>query len=109
MTNVTDDNLGRRLFQVQKEKAVEDALEKMRRESGIDWHAVPASDNDILKDTLGELWTSIERTRWGSYSFSKLSKEDIVSLITRGRYIKSKHIITDADIKSLDAILSRTI
>ena len=39
MSGTTDDNLGRRLFQVQKEKAVEEALEKMRRRMGAEWNS----------------------------------------------------------------------
>jgi hypothetical protein len=109
MTHVTDDNLGRRLFQIQKEKAVEDALEKIRRIIGADWKAISTADTDILKEILGELWTSIDRPRWGSYSFSKLSKEDITSLIAQGKFIKNKHAMTNEDLNSLDAILSRTI
>ena len=109
MTDVTDDNLGRRLFQIQKEKAVEDALEKIRRRTGTEWKAISTADNDILKEILGDLWTSIDRSRWGNYSFSKLSKEDIGALIAKGKYIKNKHAMTDDDLGALDAILSRTI
>jgi hypothetical protein len=109
MTDISDDNLGRRLFQIQKEKAVEDALEKIRRRAGTDWKAISATDNNMLKEILGELWTSIDRTRWGSYTFSKLSKEDIRSLIAKGNDMKNKHAMSDKDLESLDEILSRTI
>jgi hypothetical protein len=109
MTNVTDDNLGRRLFQIQKEKAVEDALEKIRRGQGSDWPSIPVADTEILYTILGELWTSIDRTRWGSYSFSKLSKADVSALIAQGGRIKNKPTITDEDLRSLDLILSKTI
>jgi hypothetical protein len=106
MPEITDDNLGRRLFQIQKEKAVEGALEKIRRRTGTD---LPAADNEALKEILGELWTSIDRSRWGSYSFSKLSREDLAALIVQGKYIKNKHAMTDDDLGALDAILGRTI
>lgn len=109
MTNVTDDNLGRRLFQIQKEKAVEDAMEKIRRRTGTEWVAISMADNDLLKEILGDLWTSIDRLRWGSYSFSKLSKEDIGALIDQSKHITKKHAMTDDDLRTLDAILSRTI
>jgi hypothetical protein len=109
MTNVTDDNLGRRLFQLQKEKAVEDAMEKIRHSTGTDRPSISTADNEILKFILGELWTSIDRPRWGSYSFTKLSKEDLIGLIIQGKYIKNKHTMTDDDLKALDAILSKSI
>jgi hypothetical protein len=109
MTDVSDDNLGRRLFQLQKEKAVEDAMEKIRRRTGTDRHPISTADNEILTFILGELWTSIDRHRWGSYSFTKLSEEDLRALVIQGRGIKNKHTMTDDDIKALDSILNRSI
>jgi hypothetical protein len=109
MSEITDDTLGRRLFQVQKEKAVEDALEKIRHRLGTEWNLVSPSDSEVLKDILGEVWTSIDRPRWGTYSFSKLSKNDISSLITTGKVVKANPPLTNDLLKSLDNILSRTI
>ena len=94
---------------VQKEKAVEDAFEKIRRRMGPEWSSFSTSDWDILKNILGEVWTSIDRHRWGTYSFSKLSKNDINSLITIGREVKAKSLLTNDGLKSLDNILSKTI
>jgi len=109
MYETKNDNLGRRLFLVQKEKAVEDAFEKIRRRMGPEWSSFSTSDWDILKNILGEVWTSIDRHRWGTYSFSKLSKNDINSLITIGREVKAKSLLTNDGLKSLDNILSKTI
>jgi hypothetical protein len=109
MYETNDDNLGRRLFLVQKEKAVEDAFEKIRRRMGPEWSSFSTSDWDILKNILGEVWTSIDRHRWGTYSFSKLSKNDITSLITIGKEVKAKPPLTNDGLKSLDNILSKTI
>jgi len=109
MYETKDDNLGRRLFLVQKEKAVEDAFEKIRRRMGPEWSSFSTSDWDILKNILGEVWTSIDRHRWGTYSFSKLSKNDINSLIIIGREVKAKPPLTNDGLKALDNILSKTI
>jgi hypothetical protein len=109
MSDTTDDNLGRRLFLVQKEKAVEDALEKIQRRMGLEWNSFSPSDSEILKDVLGEVWTSIDRHRWSSYSFSKLSKEEIKSLITLGKKMKANYSLTNEKIKQLDIILGRTV
>jgi hypothetical protein len=109
MYGTTDDTLGRRLFQIQKEKAIEDALEKIRHREGTEWNSVSSSDSEVLKEILGEVWTSIDRHRWGTYSFSKLSKNDINSLITIGKEVKAKPPLTNDLLKSLDNILNRTI
>jgi hypothetical protein len=107
MSGTTDDNLGRRLFQVQKEKAVEEALEKMRRGLSAQWDSLSYTDSEILKEVLGEVWTSINRHRWGAYRFSKVSPEDLKSLIILGKEMKSQYSPTDEKISQLDAILGR--
>ena len=109
MTGTTDDTLGRRLFQVQKEKAVEDALEKIRHTTGIEWNSVSSSDSETLKVILGEVWTSIDRHRWGTYRFSKLSINDIRSLISIGKTVKAKPPLTNEMLNLLDNILYNKI
>jgi hypothetical protein len=109
MYETKDDNLGRRLFLIQKEKAVEDAFEKIRRTMGPEWNTFSSGDWDILKNILGEVWTSIDRHRWGTYSFSKLSKSDIDSIITIGKEVYAKPPLTNDMLKLLDNILSKTI
>lgn len=108
MSGTTDDNLGRRLFQVQKEKAVEDALEKVRRSVGSEWNSVSTADSEIFKEVLGEVWTSIDRHRWSTYSFAKVSKEDIHSLVTLGKKMKDHYSLTEEMIRQMDIILGRT-
>jgi hypothetical protein len=109
MSGTTDDTLGRRLFQIQKEKAVEDALEKIRHRIGKEWNSVSVSDSEVLKDILGDVWTSIDRQRWGMYRFSALSINEITSLITIGKEVKARPPLTNDLLKSLDIILSQTI
>ena len=109
MSGTTDDTLGRRLFQIQKEKAVEDALEKIRHSLGKEWNSVSASDSEVLKDILGDVWTSIDRKRWGTYRFSTLSISEITSLITIGKEVKARPPLTNDLLKSLDIILSQII
>ena len=109
MYGTTDDTLGRRLFQVQKEKAVEDALEKIRHTTGTEWNSVSSPDAETLKEILGEVWTSIDRHRWGTYSFSKLSINDIRSLISIGKTVKAKPPLTNEMLNLLDNILNKTI
>ncbi|MFZ1898241.1 hypothetical protein [Methanoregula sp.] len=108
MPRSNDSDLGRRVFVVQKEKAVENALDKIRRRIGADWCSISPADCDVLKETLGEIWTSIERPRWSTYRFSKLTLADIYSLVAAGKEIREKHYMTDAMLLSLDQILIRS-
>jgi hypothetical protein len=106
---MTSDELGRRRFQIRKEKAVEDAFEKIRHGMGSEWSSISADDSDVLKMVLGEIWMSIDRPRWATYCFSKLSAEDIRSLIALGREITAGKSFTDDMLNAMDHILSCTL
>jgi hypothetical protein len=105
MPQSNDSDLGRRVFVVQKEKAVENALDKIRRHVGADWCSISPADCEVLKEILGEIWTAIERPRWSTYRFSKLTLADIGSLVAAGNEIREKHYMTDTLLLSLDRIL----
>ncbi len=107
MSRVPDDTLGRRIFQIHKEKAVEHAVERICRAKDFGWQSCPTEDYEALREVLGELWINIDQKRWDSYSFAKLTRDEILSLITAGREIRSGHNLTPETLTALDATLAR--
>jgi len=90
MPEAKDEEVGRRLFQIHKEKAVEVAVEKMRRKMLSEWTSFTSSDIDILKHILGEAWVCIKRTEWEGISFTKLTKNDLQEIIQVAKQVRSK-------------------
>jgi len=90
MPEAKDEEVGRRLFQIHKEKAVEVAVEKMRRKMPSEWMSFTSSDIDILKHTLGEAWVCIKRTEWEGISFTKLTKNDLQEIIQVAKQVRNK-------------------
>jgi hypothetical protein len=104
MPEVTRDELGRRIFQINKEKAVESAVEKIRQALGSDWDSLTSSDIAILHDLLGELWIAIGRNRWDEYVFSGLKKKEVQSIISIGVRVKQKNRLEQNEIDEVDGI-----
>jgi hypothetical protein len=105
MSRSTEEGLGRRRFQIQKEKAVEEAYEKIRRSFGKEWQVFSAEDCAVLREVLGEIWISVDRESWKNYCFSTLSHTEILSIIAiakEGLYQKS---MTKEALARLDEIL----
>jgi hypothetical protein len=90
MPEAKDEEVGRRLFQIHKEKAVEVAVEKMRRKMSSEWTSFTSSDIDILKHILGEAWVCIKRTEWEGISFTKLTKNDLQGIIQVAKQVRNK-------------------
>jgi hypothetical protein len=107
MPDVTDDERGRRVFQIHKEMAVETALEKIRLSLGQDWKLYSVYDIDILKYMLGESWVYMDRQLWGRCTFSRFSREDTDAIIKIGKGVKNGTRMEGDAAREMGEILKR--
>jgi hypothetical protein len=101
----TEDNLGRRRFLLHRDKAVEHALERIRHGTGAEWETLLPEERAGLKSALTEVWENSDRERWHQYSFSLVTRPDILNLIELGNDIRSHHRMTDETRAAVEAIL----
>ncbi|MDG6256604.1 MAG: hypothetical protein QCH35_03290 [Methanomicrobiaceae archaeon] len=109
MPEITDDELGRRMFQIRKERHVEETIDKIRHSLGDEWTAIPHEEKKVLQDLLGDAWIAIGRQEWGRYAFSRLTKADLDRLIGIGYAREQKNIQESAAIEEVKAVLSHTL
>lgn len=109
MPDVTNDERGRRIFQIRKERAVETAVAKIRQKLGSDWVAFSQQDIQTLNYILGEAWVSIERSVWEQSAFTRLTRKDLENIIRIGNEVKSKKIREEAAIDEICRILKGSI
>ena len=105
MSRSSEEDLGRRRFQIQREKAVEDAYEKIRRSFGKDWQCFSGEDCAAIREVLGEIWISVDRDCWNDYCFSTLSHADLLSLIAIAKEGQGLKCMTQDKLARLDEIL----
>jgi hypothetical protein len=105
MSPSTDDNLGRRRFLLHRDKAVEHALERIRHAPDSGWGMLSPEERAGLKSTLTEIWENVDRERWHQYSFSLVTKSEILALITLGNDIRTRHHMTDETRAAVEGIL----
>ncbi|MFA5267872.1 MAG: hypothetical protein WC379_07865 [Methanoregula sp.] len=91
MSPATEDNLGRRRFQLHRDKAVEQSLEKIRRAPDSGWESLTPEQRARLKGVLAEIWENCERGRWEQYCFSTITRSDILQLITLADEVQARH------------------
>ena len=91
MSLSTEDDLGRRRFLLHRDKAVEYALERIRRAPDSGWETLTSEERTGLKEVLNEIWENCGRERWQQYCFSTLAKPDILQLIALGDEVRGRH------------------
>jgi hypothetical protein len=107
MPDVSKLDIGRRLFQLNKERSAEAAAERIRKRLGSDWTSFSQEDVEIFKRMLGEAWVYIDRRTWDQIQFTLLSKVDINRIISIGRDLEEKKAIGGEEIGSIIKILEQ--
>ena len=103
---MTNDERGRRVFQIHREMAVEKAIEKIRQSVGQDWKVYSVTDIDLLKYMLGESWISLDRRKWEGFTFTRLSKDDLDRIIMTAKQVKKKERTESDAVRNVIEILS---
>ena len=109
MPDVTNDERGRRIFQLHKERAVETAIEKIRHNPESKWSAFSPQDIKMLTHILGETWVSVGRQIWEQSSFTRLTRKDLEEIISIGNDVKNKKLREETGIHKICGILKGSI
>jgi hypothetical protein len=107
MPDVSDQERGRRVFQIQKEKHAEEALDKVRKNLGEGWKSLALPEVRTLKFILGEAWVFLDRKSWEGYSFSRLSRGDLDEILAIGKAVERKEKTEHDASSEVGAVLQR--
>jgi hypothetical protein len=105
MPEVSSDERGRRVFQIHKEKAAENAIEKIRKSLGLDWKIFSSSEVEMLRYLLGETWVSVDRDTWEKCAFSRMKRSQVETIIEIGKLVKKKEMREDSGVEMVSRIL----
>jgi hypothetical protein len=107
MPEVTDDEVGRRIFQLNRERHVEESIEKIRRSLGKAWKKFSPEEVELLKYVFGETWVAMERKDWKACSFTKLTENDIKEIMEIGRDVKQRELLESTGVERVSQILKK--
>jgi hypothetical protein len=109
MPDVTNDERGRRIFQIHKEMAVENALEKIRHNPKSEIGDFSPEDIKMLNYILGEAWVSVGRQVWEQSSFTRLNRTELEEIVKIGNDVKNKKIREETGINKICKILKGSV
>jgi hypothetical protein len=84
MPDVSQKEVGRRLYHVHREKRVEEAIKKIRHGVGADWGSFTLEDIDLLGHLLQCTWNTIDQKTWDSLLFANMNKNDVRKILSFG-------------------------
>ncbi len=87
MPDVSRTEIGRRMFQIHKEKIIEQIVEKIRLNIGSGWKSFTEKDVHLLERLLEAAWVSFDKAAWEKIRFNTCSQEDVRRILSVGRSI----------------------
>jgi hypothetical protein len=105
MPDVSRTEIGRRMFQLQKEKAVEQVIEKIRQNIGSEWKTLSTADVHLLERLLQAAWVNTDKAAWEKLRFNKCSKEDVQRILSVARGIDLEKTSQHAVAEDLEKVL----
>lgn len=106
---MTNDERGRRIFQLHKERSVETAIDKIRHNPGSGLSTFSPQDIKTLNYILGETWVSVGRQIWEQSSFPRLTRKDLEEIISIGNDVNSKKLREETGVNKICGILKGSI
>ena len=103
--DVTDEDIGMRTFEIRKERAVERAVERMRRGLGDYWNRLTQTEIELLSWSLGELWAFEDRADWENLHFSKVSGRDVRSILSLAKELAARTRPTVDLLKDIEQVV----
>jgi hypothetical protein len=99
--DVSQTEIGRRLYHVHRDKRVEKAIKKLREHCGSHWKSLTEQEVRDLEYLLSCAWTSLDEKTWEKIPFANMSKENIQDLL---RLAKGAELSKGIDKEVLDEV-----
>jgi len=84
MPDVTQAEVGRRLYHVHREKTVEQAMKQMQQGIGAEWKLFSQANIALLTHLLQCTWNKIDQKIWDTIPFTNTKAEDVRKILSYG-------------------------
>ena len=105
MPEATQAEVGRRLYHVHREKAVERAIKLMQHGSGTEWKTISEENILLLSHLLQCTWNVIEQDRWEKIPFGSTKIDDVRKILSFGEGVKPGRNPTKESVDEIRKIL----
>jgi hypothetical protein len=85
MPDVTQAEVGRRLYHVHREKRVEQAIKLIQQGLGTEWKSFSEDEILLLGHLLQCTWNTIDQKIWDKISFPGVTKSDVGKILSHGK------------------------
>ncbi len=105
MPDVTQTDVGRRMYHLHREKRVEHAIKKIQHGVGPGWRSFTQDDIILLGHLLQCTWNDIDQKIWDEIPFARMTKEKVQEILTYGEGVRPRNNPEPAAVEEIKKIL----
>lgn len=105
MPDVSQKEVGRRMYHVHREKTVEEAIKKIKHGVGTDWSFFTREDIDLLNHLLQCTWNVIDQKIWDNVPFGRITKNEVQAILSCGQGVGPGKNPEPAEVEKIKKIL----
>lgn len=91
MPDVSQADIGRRMYHVHREKMVEKAVKLIHEALGPDWRSLTEADISILGHVLQCTWNTVDQKRWEAIPFGAMKMDTVMKILSFGEGVEPGH------------------
>ncbi|WAC05180.1 MAG: hypothetical protein OS112_00715 [Methanoregula sp.] len=105
MPDVTQTEVGRRMYHLHREKRVEQAIKKIQHGVGPEWRSFTQDDIAILGHLLQCTWNVIDQKIWDDIPFAHTTRDTVQKILDYGKDVRPGKNPEPAAIEEIKKIL----
>jgi hypothetical protein len=105
MPDVSQAEIGRRMYHVHRGKRVEHAIKLMQEALGMEWRSLKEEEIIILGHVLQCTWNTIDQKQWDGIPFGKMGMDTVRKILTSGEGVSPGHNPSAEAVAEIKAIL----
>jgi hypothetical protein len=91
MPDVSQAEIGRRMYHVHREKRVEQAIKLMQQGIGTEWRSLKEEEIILLGHLLQCTWNKIEQKQWDTIPFGSIGMDTVRKILSYGEGVSPGH------------------
>jgi hypothetical protein len=91
MPDVSQAEIGRRMYHVHREKRVEQAIKLVQQSIGTEWRSLKEEEILVLGHVLQCTWNTIDQKQWDGISFGTMSIDTVRKILSYGEGVSPGH------------------
>lgn len=103
--DMSDETLGRRVFDLSRERAVERCIQRWRNGLKADWSLLTQDDIANLRWIAGELWAVHSRDDWDGLHFSKVDLQQTRMIVSHADRLRRHHVQRQQTLETVTRLL----